>query len=129
LEGVADRFAELGARLRAALAYGRAADEHARAGRRSSALRARGRSASHLKACEGVGLAPSSTTGGPVRLTRREREITTLAATGLTNQEIASRLSVGVRTVEGHLLRASTKLGVRRRGELATALELPSEPA
>ncbi len=129
LEAVADRFAELGVRLRAAIAYEWAADEHARAGRRSSALRARGRSAFHLQACEGARLAPSSTTGSAVRLTRREREIATLAANGLTNQEIASRLSLGVRTVEGHLLRASTKLGVRRRGELAAALELPSEPA
>ena len=129
LEAVADRFAELGARLRAAMAYQRAADEHERAGRRSSAVRARGRSQAHLKACDGVRLAPTGAGRGPVRLTRREREIATLAANGLTNQEIASRLSVGVRTVEGHLLRASTKLGVRRRGELAPALELPSEPA
>ena len=31
--------------------------------------------------------------------------------------------------VEGHLLRASTKLGVRRRGELAAALGESPEPA
>jgi DNA-binding NarL/FixJ family response regulator len=129
LEAAADRFAELGARLRAAMAYAEAADEHARAGRRSSALRARGRSAAHLDACEGARLAPVGEAAITVQLTRREREIATLAANGLSNQEIATRLSVGVRTVEGHLLRASTKLGVRRRGELAAALGRPPESA
>ncbi len=50
LEAVAERFAALGARLRAATAYEAAAAAHARAGRRSSATRARGRAAHHLEA-------------------------------------------------------------------------------
>ena len=53
-----------------------------------------------------------------VGLTRREREIAALAARGLTNREIAARLVVSVRTVEGHLYQAFGKLGVTARVEL-----------
>ncbi len=57
-------------------------------------------------------------------LTRREREVSRLAADGLSNSEVAAQLGVNIRTVEGHLLRATAKLGVRNRGELADALDL-----
>ena len=55
-------------------------------------------------------------------LTAREREIVGLAAAGRTNQEIAHRLVVSVRTVEGHLYRSFAKLGVTDRGALAGVL-------
>jgi DNA-binding CsgD family transcriptional regulator len=55
-------------------------------------------------------------------LTRREREACRLAADGLSNSAIAERLGVGIRTIEGHLLRAMTKLGVRSRADLHAAL-------
>ncbi len=57
-----------------------------------------------------------------VRLTRREQDIVQLAVQGLSDREIAQRLMVSVRTVEGHLYRTYVKLGVRSRDELATAL-------
>lgn len=57
-----------------------------------------------------------------VRLTRREQDIVELAVQGLTDREIAQRLMVSVRTVEGHLYRTYVKLGVRSRDELASAL-------
>ena len=60
-------------------------------------------------------------------LTRRELEVCRLAAGGLSNNTIADRLSVGVRTVEGHLLRAMTKLGVRSRADLGSALSDPEK--
>jgi DNA-binding NarL/FixJ family response regulator len=67
-----------------------------------------------------------ATLGGPVAaplpLTNREREIITLAAGGLSNRQIADRLVVSVRTVEGHLYRACAKLGVSDRAELAARL-------
>lgn len=59
----------------------------------------------------------------PLSLTEREREIVTLAARGLSNREIADRLAVSVRTVEGHLYRAGNKLGVSDRSELKAILE------
>lgn len=53
-------------------------------------------------------------------LTPRERDVTLLAAQGLTNREIADRTCTSLRTVEGHLLRAYRKLGVTSRVELAS---------
>ncbi|MEE2569307.1 LuxR C-terminal-related transcriptional regulator [Pseudarthrobacter sp. J64] len=57
-----------------------------------------------------------------IRLTRRERDIAELAAQGLSDKDIAQRLMVSVRTVEGHLYRTYVKLGVRSREELAPVL-------
>lgn len=54
-------------------------------------------------------------------LTRREREVAELA-TQYQNTEIAARLHLSVRTVEQHLHRAYTKLGISSRRELGAAL-------
>src|SRR4029077_10222882 len=62
------------------------------------------------------------------RLTPQEFEIATLAASGLTNKQIAERLFLSHRTVGGHLHRAFPKLGVATRAALRDALEsLPPE--
>jgi DNA-binding NarL/FixJ family response regulator len=50
-----------------------------------------------------------------LRLTRREREVLTVAAEGLTAREIAERLGVRERTVTTHLARIYGKLGVGNR--------------
>ena len=50
-----------------------------------------------------------------MRLTRREREVLTVAAEGLTAREIADRLGVRERTVTTHLARIYGKLGVGNR--------------
>jgi len=55
-------------------------------------------------------------------LTAREDEIARLAATGLSNQEIARRLLISVRTVENHLHRVFRKLGVDNRAGMSRAL-------
>jgi DNA-binding CsgD family transcriptional regulator len=57
------------------------------------------------------------------RLTPQEFEIVTLAASGLTNKQIAKRLFLSHRTVGGHLHRAFPKLGVATRAGLRDALE------
>jgi DNA-binding NarL/FixJ family response regulator len=49
------------------------------------------------------------------RLTSRELDVARLVAQGLANKEIAARLSISTRTVEGHLNRIFDKLGVRSR--------------
>lgn len=56
--------------------------------------------------------------GTPSELTPAERRVADLAAAGHSNAEIASTLSVAVTTVETHLRRIYTKLGVRNRREL-----------
>jgi len=58
--------------------------------------------------------------GGPsASLTRRERQIAALVATGLTNREIAGQLYLSVRTVEVHVNHILSKLGFRTRTQLA----------
>ena len=53
-------------------------------------------------------------------LSRREREVVTMVASGMTNKEIAQRLFIAERTAEGHVERIRNKLGVRSRTEVAT---------
>ena len=69
--------------------------------------------------CEGATAPPELAESGIGRLTPRERQVVELAAGGATNQQIADRLVVSVRTVEGHVLRACQKLGLHGRDELA----------
>jgi len=57
------------------------------------------------------------------RLTPQEFEIVSLAATGLTNKQIATRLFLSPRAVGGHLHRAFPKLGVGTRAALRDALQ------
>jgi DNA-binding CsgD family transcriptional regulator len=48
-------------------------------------------------------------------LSRRELEVAELVAQGWTNREIAERLFISPRTVESHLDRVKSKLGLSRR--------------
>jgi class 3 adenylate cyclase/DNA-binding NarL/FixJ family response regulator len=52
-------------------------------------------------------------------LSRREIEVAALVAEGLTNAEIAERLTVSVRTVTSHLDHIYTRLGIGSRAALA----------
>ncbi len=115
-------LAALGADLAAAeAAYALAARlELLRRPREASAAAARG--ADHLgragDACTPLlQLRPSAST-----LTPREREIASLAATGLASKAIARQLGVTERTVSNHLQNAYVKLGISNRGDLADAL-------
>jgi RNA polymerase sigma factor (sigma-70 family) len=64
---------------------------------------------------------PERRTGVPElleELTEREREVLTLVAYGLTNQQIADRLVVSPATAKTHVTRAMIKLGVHDRAQL-----------
>jgi DNA-binding CsgD family transcriptional regulator len=56
-------------------------------------------------------------------LSPRELRVIQLAAEGRTNREIAYQLYVTLKTIEGHLARAYTKLGIERRHELSKFFE------
>lgn len=67
-------------------------------------------------------------TSAPTKLTARERQICNLIIAGSTNAEIAEKLGVRVRTVEGHTYRLFQKLGITRREQAGRALhELRAE--
>ncbi|SDH05701.1 response regulator [Nonomuraea jiangxiensis] len=55
---------------------------------------------------------------GLERLTEREREIVSLVARGMSNEEIAAHLVISVATAKTHVSRALTKLGARDRAQL-----------
>lgn len=55
-------------------------------------------------------------------LTGREREIALLVSQGLSNRDMAEAMSLSVRTVEGHIYRATVKAGVATRDELSSVL-------
>jgi DNA-binding CsgD family transcriptional regulator/transcriptional regulator with XRE-family HTH domain len=56
------------------------------------------------------------------QLTTREREVASLIASGSSNREIASRLGIGVRTVESHVERIRRKADARSRAQLAALI-------
>lgn len=56
------------------------------------------------------------------RLTVQELQACTLAASGLTDRQIADRLYLAADTIGRHLSSAYRKLGVRKRTQLAAAL-------
>ncbi|MEU5126786.1 helix-turn-helix transcriptional regulator [Streptomyces mobaraensis] len=69
-----------------------------------------------------AGHAVGPTAGGHALLTGQELRIAELAATGLTNKEIAQRLRLSPRTVAAHLYKIFPKLGITTRAALAQAL-------
>ena len=95
----------------------RALDLAARCGARPLAARAR----DELKA---TGARPRRAwRTGVEALTPSELRVARLAAEGRSNREIAHELYVTLKTIEGHLARVYTKLGIEGRGRLPEALE------
>ncbi len=70
-------------------------------------------------ACGGL-CTPAMRTPESYPLTGRQREIVELVLAGLSNREIADRLVMSVRSVEGHVYRACQRVGVSTREELAS---------
>ncbi|GFG76432.1 LuxR C-terminal-related transcriptional regulator [Mycobacterium botniense] len=119
LDALSVEFEDAGVILSAADTAAQAAALHNRAGeqRKNAELSAR---ALRLAAqCGGATTPAIRSAARPLPVTSREREIAALVAEGLSNRQIADRLTVSVRTVEGHIYRACIKLDVSDRDELA----------
>ena len=63
----------------------------------------------------------AATTANAAGLTARQLEILTLLADGLSNADIAERLTLSHRTVEHHISALLAKFGVARRGQAVAA--------
>ncbi len=119
---VSERFAEMSAWWLAAEAAAGAAEILDRRHDARAAMAAARVAAGFADHCEGMRAPTTDVSFRPVRLTKREREIATLAATGRSSKEIADRLYLSARTVESHLHHVYVKLGVTDRTALAAAL-------
>jgi DNA-binding NarL/FixJ family response regulator len=122
LDASAGAFAELGCNLYAAESAAAAAVAHRAAGRPSSAAASAHRAHVWMDGCEGVRTPALALVDNDDDLTAREREVATLAALGLSDQQIAEELFVSVRTVHAHLRSAYAKLCISGRNELAAVL-------
>ncbi|MEU9050760.1 LuxR C-terminal-related transcriptional regulator [Streptomyces sp. NPDC048384] len=126
LDRVAQELEQRGFLLFAAEAHAHAVRAH----RDPRAARtARTRAVALARRCQG---ARTPALSGLVlgELTTRQRQIVTLAATGLSNRQIAEKLTLSVRTVGNHLYSAYARLGASDRGALPWLVELPdAQPA
>jgi ATP/maltotriose-dependent transcriptional regulator MalT len=124
LDTASQMFEAIGFQLLAAEAAAEATATWRSRGERGHASRSSARVAQLLTHCEGATTpALNQLDDEPgMQLTRREREIARLAARGLTSSAISDELVVSVRTVDNHLQRVYSKLGINRRSELAARL-------
>ena len=123
LDAAADRFADMGAMALAADAAAQGAREHARTRQRGKETKSSTR-AHGLARQGGIRTPAVDAAGSPLPITAREREIANLVAAGLSNRQIADRLVVSVRTVEGHVYRIFAKLGIDGRDQLIHLVRL-----
>ncbi|MBB5914161.1 DNA-binding CsgD family transcriptional regulator/tetratricopeptide (TPR) repeat protein [Nocardia transvalensis] len=119
LDAAAAEFESFGSLLSAADAAAQAATAHERSGDRRRLLESAATANRLAAVCGGASTPALRQSAQPLPLTAREREIANLVAAGLSNRQIADRLTVSVRTVEGHLYRACIKLDVTDREALA----------
>ena len=122
----AQQFEQLGAKLSAADAAAQAAVAFEGADDRRRSVEAAAAANRLAAACGGIRTPALDLAAHPLPLTVREREIANLVAAGLSNRDIADRLTVSVRTVEGHLYRACIKLDISDREELAALIRTGS---
>jgi DNA-binding CsgD family transcriptional regulator len=122
LDEASRRLAALGQYLYAAEAAAAAYRIHARTGRRSRGQAALTRALALARACEGARAPLLGLIGLHAVLTARELHIACMAAAGASSPKIAAQLGLSVRTVDNHLGRVYTKLGVAGRIQLADAL-------
>jgi ATP/maltotriose-dependent transcriptional regulator MalT len=123
LDEIAIALGSLGALLWAAEVSTEAAMCHREAGLPARERAATDRAHAYSARCEGARspVLAKLGAGESALLTAREREIAGLAGSGLSSRQIAERLVVSVRTVENHLARVYTKLGVNCRSDLVAS--------
>jgi ATP/maltotriose-dependent transcriptional regulator MalT len=114
----AEHFERLGALLSAADAFADASTLYRAADNRRQAVDAAAQADRLAGMCGGIRTPALKIAANPLPISAREREIAELIAAGASNKQIAERLVLSVRTVEGHIYRACAKVGVGDRDAL-----------
>jgi DNA-binding CsgD family transcriptional regulator len=122
LDAVSAQFEDAGVLLSAADAAAQAAVLYEADQRTRDAAESTSRAKELALACGGASSPALRAAVRPLPLTEREREIALLIAEGLSSRQIADRLTLSMRTVEGHVYRAFIKLGVSDRDELSAVV-------
>jgi DNA-binding CsgD family transcriptional regulator len=122
LSSVSEEFEQIGDLVAAVDAAAHAVVAYRRQDKRGSALGCSTRAGALAEQCGGATTWALRHAAEPLPLTDRERETVMLIGEGLSNREIAARLTLSIRTVESHIYRAMMKTGTTSRDELATLL-------
>ena len=117
-----ETFESMGALLYAADAAAEASRAVTATGLKSTALALAAWARSPAGQCEGARTPALVDLDQPLPLTRRERQVVTVAARGLSNPEIAEHLVVSVSTAEGDPIQVFAKLGMTQRHELRSVI-------
>ncbi|MFD3330483.1 LuxR C-terminal-related transcriptional regulator [Streptomyces sp. NPDC058701] len=128
LMAVAEELSEMGADLLAAEAGAEAASLWHQCGDHRRATAATHHALESVNRCQGVRTPMLASLRNTSTLTDRECEVARLAAVGTTSKAIAETLHLSVRTVDNHLQRIYSKLGVGTRTELPAALGATTVP-
>jgi DNA-binding CsgD family transcriptional regulator len=128
LDAISVDFEGAGLILSAADAAAQAVPLHDQARQRRSSAESAARALQLAALCGGAITPAIRSAARPLPLSKREREIAAMIAEGLSNREIADKLLVSVRTVEGHIYRACIKLDVSDRDNLAARHRLGPPP-
>jgi DNA-binding CsgD family transcriptional regulator len=118
LAGLSVEFEHMGDLVAAVDAAAHACTAFRHNEKRGSALGCSARAEALAKQCGGVSTPALREVSEPLPLTPREREIVRLLGSGSSTRDVAERLCLSPRTVEGHVYRAMTKTGTTTRDEL-----------
>ena len=116
------QYEAFGDRIAAADAAAQAVVAYQNTGLRGAALSAAATAERLAAECQGAQTPALRAATTPQRFTARQSEIISLAARGLSNKEVADRLTMSIRSVEGHLFRASQRVGANSREQLIAIL-------
>lgn len=122
LATVSEEFERMGDLVGAVDAAAHAAVVYRNQDRRGAALACSTRADALAERCGGASTPALRRASERVPLTEREREIVMLLGEGLSSRAVADRLTLSVRTVEGHIYRAMGKTETTTREELAALL-------
>ncbi|WP_204076743.1 LuxR C-terminal-related transcriptional regulator [Planotetraspora phitsanulokensis] len=128
LDAVSEAFERLGLLLHAAEASAQAARGYRLMGVVRAERAAETRAWALAGRCDGARTPALAGLAVP-ELTARQREIAHLAASGLSNRDIAERLTLSIRTVANTLVHVYERIGVNRREELGAILRVMNRGA